>query len=123
MVGKLQKWNGNQKIKQFFLLAWMKSLPFTRFIKMKELTIVRAAIRTAPHDAIFSLPIPARHHDCIRELRESGYEGPVQGDRQGFLLSDGRFVMRKAAGSLARKNGQLKNGKQISSIFTSEDIW
>ena len=86
------------------------------------LRIVRAAIRIQ-FDGIFSLPIPARHHDLIRELRERGYTGDVQGDRQGFLLSDGRFVMRKAAGALARRNGQLKNGKQISSTFTSEDVW
>lgn len=91
-------------------------------MSVNDLKIVRAAIRV-DHGAIFSLPIPARHYDLIQKLRESGYEGPVQGDRQGFLLSDGRFVMRKAAGALARKNGQLKNGKQIAAVFTSEDVW
>lgn len=91
-------------------------------IGRQDLKIVRAAIRV-DHGAIFSLPIPARHHDLVRELREIGYKGPVQGDRQGFLLNDGRFVMRKAAGAIARKNGQLRNGKQIANTFTSEDVW
>lgn len=88
----------------------------------ESLRIVRAAIRI-DYGAVFSLPIPARHHDLIRKLREEGYEGPVHGDRQGFLLSDGSFVMRKTAGSLAARNGQLRNGKQISGVFTSEDVW
>lgn len=92
-------------------------------IAREDLRVVRAAIRTDPCDAIFSLPVPARHHDLIRVLRESGYDGPVQGDRQGFLLNDGRFVMRAAAGAIARKNGQLINDEQICSTFTSEDIW
>lgn len=56
-----------------------------------DLRVVRAAIRIE-YGAVFSLPIPARHHDLIRELTEQGYSGPIHGDQQGFLLNDGRGV-------------------------------
>ncbi len=87
------------------------------------LYIVRAAIRD-DQGGIHSVPIPGRHHDVIRQMREAGYTGPVQGDRQGFLLNTGQFVRRKPAERIARKAGQIKNdGKMISSVLTSEDLW
>lgn len=87
------------------------------------LRVVAAAIRD-DEGKVWSLPAPARHYQVIRFMRESGYVGGVNGpDQQGFLLSDGRFARRKAAGPVARKAGQLKDGKLIGSVLTSEDLW
>ena len=88
-----------------------------------SLRIDAAAIRDIDGN-VWSLPQPARHHDVIRLMRESGYAGPVSGqDQQGFVLSDGRFCRRKAALSVAKRAGQLKGGKVIGSQVTTEDLW
>ncbi len=86
------------------------------------LRIVRAAIRDEI-GGVHSVPIPGRHHDVIKQMRDAGYTGRVRGDMQGFVLSDGRFVMRKAAEALAKKNGQLGQANMIASTLTSEDLW
>lgn len=83
-----------------------------------------AAIRT-PDGNVFWVDQPGRHHDVIRVMREAGYEGPVGGDLQGFMLSDGRFVMRKAALRVAIKAGQVERDKchaPAVGLF-SEDVW
>lgn len=86
------------------------------------LKVVAAAIRDVD-GRVWSVDPPGRHRDVINLMRESGYTGPVNGqDQQGFLLSDGRFARRKAAGPIARKAGQLK-GELIGSVLTSEDLW
>lgn len=88
-----------------------------------QLTIVAAAIRDVD-GVVWSLPQPARHYQIIQHMRESGYAGPVSGeDQQGWLLSDGRFCRRKAGYHVARRAGQLKDGKMIGSVLTSEDLW
>ena len=87
------------------------------------LTIESAAIRDID-GKVWTLPRPARHHNIIKLMRESGYTGPVMGpDQQGFILSNGNFCRRKAALRVAEKAGQLKNGKTISSQLTTEDLW
>jgi len=85
-----------------------------------DLRIVRAAIREQ-FGGIHSVPIPGRHHDIIRNMREAGYVGSVY--EKGFMLSDGQFVTRKAAKILAVKNGQLKTGVTNLVTLTSEDLW
>ena len=88
------------------------------------LRVEKAAIRTN-EGQVFSVDPPMRHHDVIRVIRESGYDGPVGGDRQGFVLSNGRFVMRKAALRVAIKAGQVQRGKchaPAVGLF-SEDVW
>lgn len=87
-----------------------------------SLKIVRAAIRD-DRGAVWSVPIPGRHHNIIANMRDAGYEGPLHGDHQGFLLNDGRFARRKPALYVAEKAGQLIGGKTISSTLTSEDLW
>lgn len=87
------------------------------------LRIVRAAIRDNL-GGVWSVPIPGRHHDVIREMREAGYKGPVSGrDQQGFLLNDGRFIRRKAAYRIAKRAGQLLQEEPIGADVTSEDLW
>lgn len=89
-----------------------------------ELRVEKAAIRTSEGE-VYSVDQPGRHHDVIRLIRSSGYSGPVGGDRQGFLLSDGRFVMRKGALRVAIKAGQVKREDCHApgiGLF-SEDVW
>lgn len=87
------------------------------------LRIVRAAIRD-DLGGVHSVPIPGRHHDVIRKMREAGYVGPVGGDDwQGFLLNDGRLIRRKAAYRVAKEAGQLLFGEPIGSVVTTEGLW
>ena len=88
------------------------------------LRVDRAAIRIND-GTLFSVDRPGRHHDVIREIRESGYTGPVGGDRQGFILSNGNFVMRKAALRVAIKAGQvLREECHAPAVgLFSEDVW
>lgn len=89
----------------------------------QPLRIEAAAIRDID-GKVWSVPPPGRHPDVIRLMRESGYAGPVSGnDLQGFLLSNGKFCRRIPAMRVARKAGQLKGGKSIASVLTSEDLW
>jgi hypothetical protein len=90
--------------------------------RMNQLTVVRAAIRD-DRGAVWSLPQPNRHHDIIKVMREAGYDGPLRGDQQGFVLSDGRFVRRKPAKMVAHRAGQIKRGETIAATLTSEDLW
>jgi len=87
-----------------------------------SLIIIGAAIRD-DQGKVHSVPIPGRHHDVIRQMRASGYTGSVQGDRQGFLLSNGQFATREAAEPIARAADQLGRAKLIGSVLTSEDLW
>ena len=93
---------------------------------MPALRILAAAIQT-DDGAIHYQPAPARHHDIIRQLREDGYEGPVQDDhqhsRQGFLLSNSKFANRKQAKHIALRAGQVIGGKTKAHTMTSEDLW
>lgn len=89
-----------------------------------DLKVVKAAIRTDEGD-VFSVDVPGRHHDVIKIIRDSGYEGPVSGDRQGFLLSNGMFVRRKPALFIALKAKQTIRSKCVApgiGLF-SEDLW
>lgn len=86
------------------------------------LTVVAAAIRT-DDGRVWSLPKPARHHDVIRMIHESGCELQVGGERQGFLMSNGYFARRKPALAFARRANQILNGRIIGGVLTSEDLW
>lgn len=91
--------------------------------EMSELKVDSVAIRDV-YGKVWSLPRPNRHHDVIRHMRESGYDGPVNGvDQQGFILSSGQFCRRKAALRVAEKAGQIKGSRTIANVLTSEDLW
>ena len=89
-------------------------------IMTEGLTVVAAAI-LGHDDKVWTLPAPARHHHIIKFMAESGEPTPINGE-QGFVLNDGRFVMRKAGAYLALKNGQIKALKWPPYLY-SEDIW
>lgn len=71
---------------------------------------------------VHSMPPPARHHDVVHRLHELGHK-QVQGDEQGFLLSDGRFCRRKPAKRIARDAGQLLARACNLDDLYSEDVW
>lgn len=82
--------------------------------------VVAAAIRD--HDGtVYSVPSPGRHADVIRLMVEKGRPTPITGN-QGFLLSDGRFALRKPAAHIAIKAGQITALKWPPNLF-SEDLW
>lgn len=83
-------------------------------------------------DKIWSLPKPFRHHHIIRMivwLNDTFGDQEIRSvdtdlnNDQGFLDADGRFLNRKQALVNAELNGQLKNGKIIGGVLTSEDLW
>ncbi len=96
--------------------------------KRKDLIIVAAACLN-DEGQVFALPAPNRHHNVIQKFKIR--PGP---DQQGFLLCDGRFIMRKAAKVLAEANGQYltdeafeakhgKHNRYKGPELFSEDLW
>lgn len=80
------------------------------------LRVVSAAIMQ--NGRLWTLPVPARHHALIQLMAKDGVH--CLQESQGFLLSDGRFVVRKAAAMVAYYAGQID---EIPSTLTSEDLW
>ena len=80
---------------------------------------------------VWSLPRPYRHHHIISMIMYlDGHYGSGEltsvdtyGDDQGFLDETGRYLTRPQAEVSAELNGQIKNGKIIGSVLTSEDLW
>jgi len=75
-----------------------------------------------------------RHGDCLMQLSEWRerltdeeietieriHPGQINGSRQGFLTSRGRWVDREEAGDIARAAGQFD---QLTKILYSDDIY
>lgn len=92
-----------------------------------QLRVTAAAIRVLD-GTVYSPPPPARHHDVIAHMVNGhGVEPPVghrDGDDQGFLLSDGRFAMRRPALYIARLREQLiREPTAPAHGLFSEDVW
>lgn len=77
----------------------------------QELTIVAAACTF--NGEVYALPAPNRHHNIIQKFK-------ICPDEQGFLLCDGRFVMRKAAKLIAELNGQYLTDEQYAAKHKQE---
>lgn len=96
---------------------------------MDRLPLTHVAIRF--QGKVWSLPRPYRHHHIIRIIMYlDGQFGDgdltsvdTHGEDQGFLDTSGRYLTRQQAEVNAELNGQIKNGKMIGSILTSEDLW
>lgn len=74
---------------------------------------------------VWALPAPNRHHDVIRHIAEQTGDGIRGPDVQGFLDSNGRFLRRAQAYTIARWSGQLQRkpgGYQGTDLY-SEDLW
>lgn len=94
---------------------------------MDEITrprITHVAIRF--QDKIWSLPRPYRHHHIFRVIMmlDPDVDGiDSHGEDQGFLDASGKYLTRQQAEVNAELNGQIKNGKIIGGVLTSEDLW
>jgi hypothetical protein len=86
--------------------------------------ITHVAIRF--QEKIWSLPRPYRHHHIFRMIC---YLDPdvtcvnSHGEDQGFLDESGRYLTRDQAEVSANLNDQIKGGKIIGGVLTSEDLW
>lgn len=92
-----------------------------RTIDGQPLRVVRAAILDK-FGGVHSLPRPARHDDIINSMVAKGLPRPITGE-QGFLLNDGRFVMRKAAAHIAISAGQCTKIELPGMGLLSQDVW
>lgn len=87
---------------------------------------------------VYSLPAPNRHHHILWILsKRRGNEGVPDvadehllketqdsgGDSQGFLDANGQYLNRAEGLVRAQATGQIKNGKIIGGVLTSEDLW
>lgn len=80
---------------------------------------------------VWSLPRPYRHHHIIRVIMYlDGKFGngnltavDTHGDDQGFLDDTGKYLTRREAEVVAQQCNQIKNGKIIGGVLTSEDLW
>ena len=84
------------------------------------ITIVGAAIRYK--ELIITLPKPNRHHHILQLMFNLGIKGG--GEFQGFITSEGKYIDRKEAITIAMEAGQCKNGKpELGYMLFSEDLW
>lgn len=72
---------------------------------------------------VYSLEPPNRHVDVIRHMMNMGVK-PLDAE-QGFVLNDGRFVMRKAALRIAEQAGQILPKATIRPWhgLSTDDVW
>ena len=96
----------------------------------KRMKIIAAAVRLVEGD-VHHLPPPARHHNVMRMVVEIKQEWATgadsrwrfrNGDEQGFLTECGRFLTRRQALAVARKNDQIISPIK-GNILTSENLW
>ena len=70
---------------------------------------------------VLTLPRPARHHDILHTMYDAGLDPNVA--KQGFLTSEGRFVDRMLACTLAQRAGQIVKKHGPDNELFSEDMW
>ena len=88
---------------------------------IERLTVEMAAIQD--HDGkVYSVPRPGRHHDVIKIMVHEGIKIPITGE-QGFVLSNGNFVSRKAAKLIAINAHQLLERASKRDELFSECVW
>lgn len=80
--------------------------------------IVAAAIY---HGCIYSLPRPARHSHILWAMPDAE-ERDHHPRNQGFLTSEGRYVSREEAVTIAYQSGQCREPQNPTQLF-SEDLW
>ena len=80
------------------------------------------AVAIVYNNIVHQLPKPNRHHHVIRAI--AGIAGPHQ---EGFVDSEGNYLSRSQAYTLAIANGQF-NRKMFPNCYNgtdlySEDLW
>lgn len=103
------------------------SLKVTNLVERQPLTHVAMRFR----GNIWALPKPYRHHHIIRLIiwlsdtfgDQSISSVDTRDEDQGFLDASGRYFNRKQALVNAEMHKQIKNGRIIGGVLTSEDLW
>lgn len=72
---------------------------------------------------VWTLPAPCRHHDIIEAIYNSNGLGGDGNELQGFVDSNGAFLTRAQAFTLARSIGQLVDPLSPGPTLFSEDVW
>ena len=85
------------------------------------LRIVAAALETSDGIVHF-LPRPNRHHHLIHALSMCYGEMYLIDGVQGFVTSDGTFINRIMAGTIAIESGQITALQHPPKLY-SEDLW
>lgn len=101
--------------------VWLRQTDTGHYLKPAQEEIFAAAIKDSEGSPVH-LPRPARHHDIIRAMVDSGHEAPITGE-QGFVTTRGRFVDRKEGLEIATKAGQLIRKTPPEDVLFSEDLW
>lgn len=98
--------------------------------------LTHVAIRSG--GIVYSLPAPNRHHHILWILaKRRGNEGVPDvadeyllsetqdggTDSQGFLDANGQYLNRADGQVRAQTTGQIKGGRIIGGVLTSEDLW
>lgn len=84
------------------------------------MSVVAAAIRALDGRVLTLLP-PARHHTLLNVARCLDDRSMLRGE-QGFIDSDGRFMSRGRAASMALGAGQIAKLRWPPALY-SEDLW
>ncbi len=77
---------------------------------------------------IYSVPAPGRHHDVCVMMHNQGLPADAMKE-QGFLTSYGRYVNRKEAFVIAKRENQMARrethppGSYNGEELFSEDLW
>lgn len=73
---------------------------------------------------IWSLPRPCRHHNVLAVMSQFGAKmNEARTQAEGFLDLDGTYLTRDQALVNAEIHSQIKGGKIIGGMLTSEDLW
>lgn len=84
--------------------------------------IVAAALKK--HGITYTMPVPARHHTILHTMHQRIPNIQLHDADQGFLTSEGNFVGREMAKTIAKAAGQLENDiRPYDAELYSEDLW
>lgn len=87
--------------------------------------IVAAAVKDNT-GTLHVLAPPARHHDILRVMSNTGYGEQVYTCEQGFITDTGEFLLRAPALAVALASGQVIESQRtvpgLPELF-SEDLW
>jgi len=86
-----------------------------------KIKAIAAAVMT-DDGVIHFMPPPHRHHHTVHALHKESEGLIVARGEQGFVMSDGTFADRMAAGKAAIASGQIKELSHPPRLY-SEDLW
>lgn len=77
----------------------------------------------APNGTIYAIMQPGRHHHVHALMEQNGCTYEEMSSNNGFLTNEGKHVSRREGLKIASAAEQVRGGKTIGSVLTSEDLW